>query len=155
CHPGCRQAGARTLRSHAARAWNARGSACGFRSHPEEGAESSGRLCWRGKSGRKGRRFSQGPGVLWQSGRDRQQCRLDPRRGRRGARAVEIERRDRAEKVVRALFKLILLGAFATPAAAEPLELFGYAGVLGEWELTASVAANDRTKDFVGPLTMT
>jgi len=57
---------------------------------------------------------------------------------------------------VRALFQLFLLGALATPAAAdEPHQIFGYAGVLGEWELTASVTANDRTKDFVGPLTMT
>jgi hypothetical protein len=56
---------------------------------------------------------------------------------------------------VRALFQLIVLGALATPAVAEPLQVFGYAGVLGEWELTANVTANDGTKDFVGPLTMT
>ena len=59
------------------------------------------------------------------------------------------------KNVVRALFQLVLLGALATPAAGEPLEIFGYAGVLGEWELTASVTGNDGTKDFVGPLTMT
>jgi len=56
---------------------------------------------------------------------------------------------------VRAVFQLILLGALATPAAAEPLQIIGYAGVLGEWELTASVTGNDSTKDFVGSLTMT
>ena len=57
---------------------------------------------------------------------------------------------------MRALVQLILLGVFATPAAADgPHEIFGYAGVLGEWELTASVTANDGTKDFVGPLTLT
>jgi hypothetical protein len=56
---------------------------------------------------------------------------------------------------VRALFQLIVLGALATSAVAEPLQVFGYAGVLGEWELTANVTANDGTKDFVGPLTMT
>src|SRR5262245_21325412 len=59
------------------------------------------------------------------------------------------------ESVVRAVFQLILLGALATPAAAEPLQIIGYAGVLGEWELTASVTGNDSTKDFVGSLTMT
>ena len=34
---------------------------------------------------------------------------------------------------------------------------FGYAGVLGEWELTATVTekASRRTKEFSGPLTMT
>jgi hypothetical protein len=57
---------------------------------------------------------------------------------------------------VRAAFQLILLGALATPAAAgEPLQIFGYAGALGEWELTASVTGNDGAKNFVGPLTMT
>ena len=64
---------------------------------------------------------------------------------------VKTGRRD----VVRAAVQLILLGALATPAGAEPLELFGYAGVLGEWELTASVRENGATKDLVGPLTMT
>lgn len=56
---------------------------------------------------------------------------------------------------MRAAVQLILLGALATPAGAEPLQLFGYAGVLGEWELTASVRENGGTKDLVGPLTMT
>ncbi len=64
---------------------------------------------------------------------------------------VKTGRRD----VVRAAVQLILLGALVTPAGAEPLELFGYAGVLGEWELTASVRENGATKDLVGPLTMT
>jgi hypothetical protein len=57
---------------------------------------------------------------------------------------------------VRADLQLILLVALATPAVAEgPHEIFGYAGVLGEWELTASVTAKDGTKDFIGPLTIT
>ena len=57
---------------------------------------------------------------------------------------------------MRAVVQLMLLVALATLAAADgPREIFGYAGVLGEWELTASVTANDGTKDFVGPLTMT
>src|SRR5262245_27682125 len=50
----------------------------------------------------------------------------------------------------------MLLVALATPAAADgPREIFGYAGVLGEGELSGRVTANDGTKDFVGPLTMT
>ena len=49
---------------------------------------------------------------------------------------------------MRAIFQLIVLGALATPAGAQSLQLFGYAGVLGEWELTASVTESDRTKNF-------
>lgn len=57
---------------------------------------------------------------------------------------------------MRALFQLIVLGALATPAGAESLQVFGYAGVLGEWELTATVTkkTSGRTKEFAGPLTM-
>jgi hypothetical protein len=56
---------------------------------------------------------------------------------------------------VRAIFQLIVLGALATPASAQPLQVFGYAGVLGECELTASVTGNNDTRDYSGPLTMT
>jgi hypothetical protein len=58
--------------------------------------------------------------------------------------------------VVRALLALILLAALAAPARAEPLEVLGYAGVLGEWELTATVTedVSRPTKEFSGPLTM-
>jgi hypothetical protein len=51
---------------------------------------------------------------------------------------------------------LIVLAALATPAGAQSLQVFGYTGVLGEWELTASVTekASWRTKEFSGPLTM-
>jgi hypothetical protein len=57
---------------------------------------------------------------------------------------------------VRAVFQLILLGALATPAGAQALQIFGYAGVLGEWEVTASVTekVSNRTKQFSGPLTL-
>ncbi len=57
---------------------------------------------------------------------------------------------------MRALFLLIVLGALATPARAQSLQVIGYAGVLGEWELTATVTekASRRTKEFSGPLTM-
>jgi hypothetical protein len=58
---------------------------------------------------------------------------------------------------VRAPILLIVLGALATPAGAQSLEVLGYAGHLGEWELTATVTekGSPRTKEFSGPLTMT
>lgn len=54
------------------------------------------------------------------------------------------------------ILQLIVLGVLATPAQAESLQVYGYAGVLGEWELTASVTekAFARTKKFSGPLTL-
>ena len=58
---------------------------------------------------------------------------------------------------MRALLLLTALSALAVPAQAQSLEVFGYAGVLGEWELTATVTENAslRTKEFSGPVTMT
>jgi hypothetical protein len=58
---------------------------------------------------------------------------------------------------VRALALLIVAGALATPAPARSLEIVGYAGYLGEWELTATVTPTDsgRAKEFSGPLTLT
>ena len=55
---------------------------------------------------------------------------------------------------MRALFLTILL--LASPAAGQSLELIGYAGELGEWELTAAVTerASWWAKEFSGPLTM-
>ena len=57
---------------------------------------------------------------------------------------------------MRALILPILLGALATPANAQSLQVLGYAGVLGEWELTGNVTgkASGRTKDYSGPVTM-
>jgi hypothetical protein len=57
---------------------------------------------------------------------------------------------------MRALVLLVVLSIFATPAQAQSRQLFGYAGVLGEWELTADVTerTNNRTKEFSGPLSM-
>lgn len=56
---------------------------------------------------------------------------------------------------MRALLLLFVLSAFATPAQAKSLQLVGYAGVLGEWELTATVTDDARgTKEFSGPLSM-
>jgi hypothetical protein len=57
---------------------------------------------------------------------------------------------------VRALLLLVLAGALAAPAQAKSLQLVGYAGVLGEWELTATVTDNARgwAEEFSGPLSM-
>jgi hypothetical protein len=55
---------------------------------------------------------------------------------------------------VRALVALVILGALATPAAGEPREVIGYIGVLGEWELTATVAET-AVGQLSGPATMT
>jgi hypothetical protein len=57
---------------------------------------------------------------------------------------------------MRAVLPLIALAALASSARAESLEVLGYAGVLGEWELTATVTddVSPRTKEFSGLLTM-
>ena len=63
---------------------------------------------------------------------------------------------------MRAVLLLIALGALAAPAQGESrqgesLEVSGYAGVLGEWELVATVVterASQRTREYAGPLTM-
>ena len=53
-------------------------------------------------------------------------------------------------------FLPIVLGVLATPAGAQSLQVIGYSGHLGEWELTAVITegASSRTKEFSGPLTM-
>jgi hypothetical protein len=58
--------------------------------------------------------------------------------------------------MVRTLLPLLVSGALAAPARAGSLEVVGYAGVLGEWELTATVTEQARlwTKEFSGPLSM-
>ena len=57
---------------------------------------------------------------------------------------------------MRAFFLLIILGIFATPASAESLQIVGYSGYLGEWELTATVTetTSGHIKEYSGPLTM-
>ena len=61
--------------------------------------------------------------------------------------------------VVRALVALIV-SALGVPAQAETRQVIGYAGVLGEWELTATVTENAPenvfwlTREFSGPLTL-
>jgi hypothetical protein len=58
---------------------------------------------------------------------------------------------------MRAFCLAIVLSAVAAPASAQLLDVFGYVGVLGEWELTATLKANAyrRTRDFSGTMTMT
>ena len=54
------------------------------------------------------------------------------------------------------LFWATVLILLATPAGAQSLQVIGYSGHLGEWELTAVVTegTSSRTKEFSGPLTM-
>jgi hypothetical protein len=51
---------------------------------------------------------------------------------------------------------LLALGALAAPASAQSLQVVGYSGYLGEWELTATVTEKTRlwSKEFSGPLSM-
>ena len=57
---------------------------------------------------------------------------------------------------MKVLFLPLVLSVLATPAAAQSLQVIGYSGHLGEWELTAVVTegTSSRTKEFSGPLTM-
>jgi hypothetical protein len=57
---------------------------------------------------------------------------------------------------VRALFLPIILSIFATSASAQSLQIFGYSGYLGEWELSATVTetTSGQIKEYSGPLTM-
>jgi hypothetical protein len=56
---------------------------------------------------------------------------------------------------VRALLLSIGLGALFAPAQAQPLEVIGYLGYVGEWELTATVTETDSGRGgYSGPLTM-
>jgi len=63
----------------------------------------------------------------------------------------------RTATCVKVLFLAIMLGVLATPArAAQPLQVIGYSGYLGEWELTATVTETvpGSTAEYSGPLTM-
>ena len=58
---------------------------------------------------------------------------------------------------MRALLAADRAGALAAPAQAQSLQVVGYAGVLGEWELTATVTETRpvaTASEFSGPLTM-
>ena len=58
---------------------------------------------------------------------------------------------------VRSFVLTIVLVALATPAGGQSRQVIGYAGVLGEWELIATVTENASwwTREFSGPLAMT
>ena len=58
---------------------------------------------------------------------------------------------------MRTMILPIALAALAGPAIAEPREVFGYGGELGEWELSATVTekASSHSSELSGPLTMT
>ncbi len=53
-------------------------------------------------------------------------------------------------------FLPIVLGILPTPASAQSLQVVGYSGYLGEWELTATVTetASGPKKEYSGPLMM-
>ena len=51
------------------------------------------------------------------------------------------------EQIVRALLPLFVLGALPAPAQAESRQVLGYAGALGEWELTATVTRKGTPMD--------
>jgi hypothetical protein len=59
--------------------------------------------------------------------------------------------------VARALMALTALGALAAPARAEPVKVFGYGGVLGEWELNADVTEKPSTRwrEYHGAVSIT
>ena len=59
--------------------------------------------------------------------------------------------------IARVFLVAVVLAALASPTRAQSLEVIGYAGDLGEWELTATVMEKTSwlTKEYVGPLTMT
>ena len=57
---------------------------------------------------------------------------------------------------MKAFLLSIAVGILATPACAQSLQVIGYSGYLGEWELTATVTEkiSSRAKEYSGPLTM-
>ena len=56
---------------------------------------------------------------------------------------------------MRAAVLAVVLAALTTPARAQSLQLIGYSGYLGEWELTATVTENASSrKEYTGPLTL-
>jgi hypothetical protein len=61
---------------------------------------------------------------------------------------------------VRALLLPIMLTALTVPARAGSLEVLGYSGFLGEWEISATVTSDsdqpkeNQPNEYAGPLTM-
>src|SRR6267142_7155999 len=75
---------------------------------------------------------------------------------RRSCRGSEIPAARTPEQAVKIFFLPIVLGILPTLASAQPLQVTGYSGYRGEWELTATVTerVSSRTKEYSGPLTM-
>ena len=61
----------------------------------------------------------------------------------------------KAHNATRATLSLAL-SLLAAPAGADSLQIFGYSGYLGEWELTATVKEDGSTtpKNYSGPLSL-
>jgi hypothetical protein len=57
---------------------------------------------------------------------------------------------------MRTLLQFVVTLLIVTPASAQSLQVVGYAGALGEWELTATVTEAPRlwSKEFSGSLSM-
>jgi hypothetical protein len=76
---------------------------------------------------------------------------------KRFCKSAEVRNVKRRTAAMKAWLLPIVLGVLASPAAgAQPLQVIGYAGYLGEWELTATVAETSpgSTAEYSGPLTM-
>src|SRR6476469_1999571 len=76
---------------------------------------------------------------------------------KRSCKSAEAGRMKRWATRMKAPLLPILLGILATPVrATQPLQVIGYSGYLGEWELTATVTetAPGSTAEYSGPLTM-
>src|ERR1700720_2461297 len=75
---------------------------------------------------------------------------------RRSWRRTEMAPARTREQVVKIFFLPMVLGILPTPASAQSLQVVGYSGYLGEWELTATVTetASGPKKEYSGPLTM-
>ena len=58
---------------------------------------------------------------------------------------------------MKSLLLVSVVAVLATSADGQHRQVIGYAGVLGEWELAATVTGKTSwlTTDFLGPLTMT
>jgi hypothetical protein len=59
------------------------------------------------------------------------------------------------QPIARTFLLPIVLGALATPAGAQSLQVVGYSGYLGEWELTATVTEDGSSPtQYAGPMMM-
>jgi hypothetical protein len=59
------------------------------------------------------------------------------------------------QPIARTFLLPIMLGTLATPAGAQSLQVVGYSGYLGEWELTATVTEDGSSPtQYAGPMMM-